>query len=135
MKFSVAFTILLKKMLKRVSRSSSFGLIIVQGKTETVQFSHCIFLLLSSSTLLPYTISLEKGHTQNQGDSVHSTIERAGNRKLLSYQLNVPEEWYCLVRWARTDGEPYLVREMKGEEFYDIKSLLNNKNLDKEFIE
>lgn len=67
---------------------------------------------------------MEKGHTQNEGDSVHSTIERASYRKL----IYVPEEWYCLVRWAKTDGEPYLVREMNGEEFYDIKSILCNKN-------
>ena len=67
---------------------------------------------------------MEKGHTQNEGDSVHSTIERASDRKL----IYVPEEWYCLVRWAKAEGTPYTVKEMSTSDIFDFKSLLANKN-------
>lgn len=67
---------------------------------------------------------MEKGHTQNEGDSVHSAIERASDRKL----IYAPEEWYCLVRWAKSEGNPYTVKEMANEDFYDFKKLLTNKN-------
>jgi hypothetical protein len=67
---------------------------------------------------------LEKGHTQNEGDSVHSVIERACSRKM----IYVPEEWYCLVRWAKSEGDPYIVHEMQTKEFYNVKELLKNKN-------
>ncbi|KAJ0169363.1 hypothetical protein K1T71_015247 [Dendrolimus kikuchii] len=59
---------------------------------------------------------LEKGHTQNEGDSVHSSIERASDRKL----IYVPEEWYCLV-----------LKEMTTSDILDFKSLLSNKNWNK----
>lgn len=65
-----------------------------------------------------------KGHTQNEGDSVHSVIERASNRKM----IYVTEEWYCLVRWAKAEGEPYEVKEMTTPEILDFKSLFLNKN-------
>uniref|UniRef100_A0A2H1VXX2 SFRICE_029026 n=1 Tax=Spodoptera frugiperda TaxID=7108 RepID=A0A2H1VXX2_SPOFR len=67
---------------------------------------------------------LEKGHTQNEGDSVHSTIERACRHK----SIWVPEEWYCLARWAKSEGTPYIVKEIKQEEIFDFKTLLANKN-------
>lgn len=62
---------------------------------------------------------LEVGHTQNEGDSVHALIERSAKNKL----IYTPNEWYCLVRWAKQDGKPYIVEEMDTH-FYNFKSLL-----------
>lgn len=69
-----------------------------------------------------------KGHTQNEGDSVHSTIERASQRKL----IYVPEEWYCLVRWAKSEGNPYLVKEMSTDDIFNFKAVLAGKNWTKD---
>lgn len=67
---------------------------------------------------------MEKGHTQNEGDSVHALIERESERRII-YD---PDEWFCLVRWAKTEGIPYNVREMTSREFYNFKDLLTNRN-------
>ncbi|KAH9638290.1 hypothetical protein HF086_007393, partial [Spodoptera exigua] len=44
---------------------------------------------------------MEKGHTQDEGDSVHALIERESERRM----IYVPDEWFCLVRWAKTEGK------------------------------
>ncbi|CAH2096785.1 unnamed protein product [Euphydryas editha] len=67
---------------------------------------------------------LEKGHTQNEGDSVHATIERYSKHKTIW----TPQEWYCLVRWAKSEGDPYIVKEITKEDVLDFKTLLENKN-------
>ncbi|KAL4718628.1 hypothetical protein ACJJTC_005182 [Scirpophaga incertulas] len=66
---------------------------------------------------------LLKGHTQNEGDSVHSVIERASKTKT----VYTPHEWRLLVRWAKTEGEPYLVRNVTQSDVFDFKRLVNNK--------
>ncbi|KAH9636251.1 hypothetical protein HF086_009447 [Spodoptera exigua] len=63
---------------------------------------------------------LEVGHTQNEGDSVHALIERSAKNKL----IYTPQEWYCLVRWAKQDGKPYIVEEMQYTNFSNFKLLL-----------
>lgn len=67
---------------------------------------------------------LEKGHTQNEGDSVHATVERYSKHKTVW----VPAEWYCLVRWAKSEDDPYVVKEIRQEDIFDFKALLANKN-------
>lgn len=66
---------------------------------------------------------LEKGHTQNEGDSVHSVIERAGEHKL----VYTPEEWKLLIRWAKAE-KPYQVRDITRDHVIDFKELLKKKN-------
>jgi hypothetical protein len=66
---------------------------------------------------------LEKGHTQNEGDSVHSVIERSSQAKT----IYTPDEWRILVRWAKNEGEPYIVRNMTQIDFFDFKSHINDK--------
>ncbi|CAG9793806.1 unnamed protein product [Diatraea saccharalis] len=70
---------------------------------------------------------LEKGHTQNEGDSVHALIERSARSKT----IYTPEEWRLLTRWAKTEGEPYLVKNMEQEHFYNFKSTVNDKHWNK----
>lgn len=65
---------------------------------------------------------LEKGHTQNEGDSVHSVIERAGEHKL----VYTPEEWKLLIRWAKTE-KLYQVRDITRDHVIDFKELLKKK--------
>lgn len=66
---------------------------------------------------------LQKGHTQNEGDSVHSVIERASQTKTIF----TPHEWRLLVRWAKNEGEPYVVRNVTQNDVFDFKCLVNNK--------
>lgn len=67
---------------------------------------------------------LERGHTQNEGDCVHSVIERASAQKT----IYTPEEWKVLIGWAKTTDKPYQVRDVTQEDVFDFKELLGNKN-------
>lgn len=61
---------------------------------------------------------LEKGHTQSEGDSVHSVIEKAAR----SVPIYTPEQWYTLVRTAKRK-KPYKVIELDQESIIDLKDL------------
>ncbi|KAJ8914399.1 hypothetical protein NQ315_017493 [Exocentrus adspersus] len=62
---------------------------------------------------------LEKGHTQNEGDSVHSLIERASK----NIPIYLPDQWYTLVRTAKRSNPQYKVQEMAKEFIFDLKDL------------
>lgn len=84
------------------------------------------YLYIYAASKYNVTIShrfLEKGHTQNEGDSVHALIERKAENKI----IYTPDEWRLLVRWAKSSGEPYVVRNMSQENFFDFKSHVVDK--------
>lgn len=54
---------------------------------------------------------LEKGHTQNEGDSVHALIEKTARGR----EIYSPDEWYSLVRWAKINDKPYKVLEVNQD--------------------
>jgi hypothetical protein len=60
---------------------------------------------------------MESGHSEMEGDSVHSMIERA-SRKIPIYS---PECWYNLVRTARPQ-KPYIVEEYTYGDWLDFKT-------------
>lgn len=67
---------------------------------------------------------LQKGHTQNEEDSVHSVIERASQTK----NIFTPHQWRLLVRRATNEGgEPYVVRNVTQNDVFNFKCLVNNK--------
>lgn len=66
---------------------------------------------------------LTVGHTQNEGDAMHSTIERQKKKVLRTGPIYVPAQWPVIIRCAKKEGHPYNVREMSTEEFYDFKDL------------
>ena len=61
---------------------------------------------------------LEKGHTQNENDSIHSTIE--GERKRSNF-IYCPSQYYSLARCARKTKKSYVVTEMENDDFFDFK--------------
>lgn len=67
----------------------------------------------------------EKGHTQNEGDSMHAVIENAKKRQSVIY---VPEQWITLIRMAKTTGKVYNVTEMSQDDFFDFKAVAANQN-------
>ncbi|KAL4716554.1 hypothetical protein ACJJTC_010218 [Scirpophaga incertulas] len=66
---------------------------------------------------------LEKGHTQNEGDSVHALIEREAEKKT----IYTPDEWRLLVRWAKTTGVPYDVQNITQNKIFELKTHVNNR--------
>lgn len=54
---------------------------------------------------------LEKGHTENEGDSMHSTIETAAK----NVNIFSPIQWYTVAGTAKKTGERYTVWEMEGQ--------------------
>ncbi|XP_045491096.1 uncharacterized protein LOC123690980 [Colias croceus] len=66
---------------------------------------------------------LIKGHSQNEGDSAHSVIERNISRSLKSAPIYVPEQYITLIRTAKKKGNPYRVHELNHESFFDIKKI------------
>lgn len=62
---------------------------------------------------------LEKGHTQNEGDSIHATIEKASRHK----NIYTPSEWSSLIRWAKVKGAPYNVIDVSQNIVFDFKKM------------
>ena len=64
---------------------------------------------------------LEKGHTQNENDSIHATIERASKNISIYTTL----QWSATIRSARRKN-PYIVKEMNLKDFFDFKNVSEN---------
>lgn len=70
---------------------------------------------------------LVKGHTQNEGDSAHSTIEKEVKRALRSGPIYLPSQYAMAMKTAKKSGKPYLVHELSYEDFLDIKGLKDSQ--------
>jgi len=66
---------------------------------------------------------LERGHTQSEGDSMHSCVEHAKKGKV----IYVPAQWVTLVRCSKVKGNPFRVIEVSYDEFLDFKPLVEDK--------
>ena len=66
---------------------------------------------------------LIRGHSQNEGDNVHSVIEKQIKRHLKSGPIYSPQTYSTLIRTAKKTGRPYKVVEMTHNKFYDVKIL------------
>lgn len=79
---------------------------------------------------------LIRGHSQNEGDNVHSVIEKQIKRYLQSGPIYIPEQYKTLIGTAKKTGKPYKVIEMTHNKFYDVKALQEswgtNFNIDEE---
>nr|CAI5866084.1 unnamed protein product [Callosobruchus analis] len=65
------------------------------------------------------------GHSQNEGDSAQSVIERQITRHLKSSAIYTPEQYYILIRTAKKTGKPYKVTEMCYSDVFDLKNLVS----------
>lgn len=63
------------------------------------------------------------GHTQNEGDNMHSLIEKQKKRTLKSGPVYTPAQWVPIIANAKKTGTPYKITEMDFNEFYNLKSL------------
>lgn len=67
--------------------------------------------------------NLIKGHTQNEGDSAHSLIEKQIRRLKKGGPIFVPETLVTAIRSAKKTGQPFQVRVMQYDDFKNVKSL------------
>ncbi|KAJ8964508.1 hypothetical protein NQ314_004796 [Rhamnusium bicolor] len=80
------------------------------------------------------------GHTQSEGDSVHSTIEKQVSRSLKSGPIYSPEQFITIIRSAKKNGQPYHVKELTYDDFANVKQLMTdlgpnfNVNTDEEQV-
>lgn len=91
------------------------------------QYMFCLYLyavqnLNISSITHKFLI---QGHTQNEGDSVHSTIEKEIKKQLRSGPMYTSDALISSIRAAKKKGDPYKVVEMYWDDFFDIHDLTN----------
>lgn len=66
---------------------------------------------------------LIRGHTQNEGDVVHSTIEKSLKKVKKSRPIYVPDQYVSVIRTAKKKGNPFIVKEMSFGDFMNLKLL------------
>lgn len=107
------------------------------GKTEFILYSdNCggqnknrfMFSMFAyASALFRISIThrfLECGHTQNEGDSMHSAIESASRYK----DLYTPDQWMRVMEAARP-SKPYNVIQISQNDIFDFKDVESNINM------
>lgn len=58
------------------------------------------------------------GHSFNEGDSMHSCIERAGR----NISVYTPSQWAQVIRSAKRSAPRFIVKEMDSNDFMAIKT-------------
>jgi len=66
---------------------------------------------------------LIRGHTQNEGDTVHSVIEKSMKRSKTSGPIYVPDQLVIIIRNSKKTGKPFVVKELSFKDSIDLKSL------------
>lgn len=65
---------------------------------------------------------LIKGHTQNEGDSVHSLIEKEIQRHKKSGPVYAPCQYVTLIKNSRKNGKPFIINELTYDFFWNLKA-------------
>lgn len=63
---------------------------------------------------------LESGHSYSEADSMHAEIEREAKIK---QEIFSPDEWADLMKNAKQEGPPYIVKFLKNNEVLDFHEL------------
>lgn len=66
---------------------------------------------------------LIKGHTQNEGDNIHSLIEKEIKKNLKSGPIYSPHQYVAIIKNAKKTGKKFWVHELTFESFLDMKKL------------
>lgn len=101
-----------------------------------IVFSYCRFMLgLYLYAVENYEINsvthkyLIRGHTQNEGDAVHSVIEKCLKKAKTSGPIYIPQQYVTLIRSAKKKGNPFVVQELTFTDFIDLKDLSDQLRL------
>lgn len=65
-------------------------------------------------------------HTQNEGDTAHSIIERSSKKAKKSGPIYVPEQYVQIIRIAKKTGKPFKVHELNYDDFTDLKKMADD---------
>ncbi|KAL4721233.1 hypothetical protein ACJJTC_009545 [Scirpophaga incertulas] len=65
----------------------------------------------------------ETGHSQSEGDSMHSLIERAKK----NHTIYTPDQMYGIIMNAKINGEKFQLKEMEQHNFFDLKDLMDKR--------
>ena len=108
-----------------------------KGVREVIFFSdncpgqnkkHFVYKMLSGSTAQMQNLDsvelifLEKGHTQNSNDNIHSRIEQAKK----GIEIHHPHQWHTIIQMA-CKSKPYTVKLMETDNFLDWNAALNEQ--------
>jgi hypothetical protein len=86
-----------------------YAMLLIAAARYDIEIEHCF---------------LEPGHTHNEGDSVHATIEAATkNRHIFDFS-----EWTAAVRTAKVNEPKYEVLEVTQEMVYDFHKVVSLQN-------
>lgn len=66
------------------------------------------------------------GHTQNEGDSVHSVIEKQKIILLKGGSIYSPQQWVTVIQSTKKTGKPFKVHELNYQHFINFKQLTSN---------
>lgn len=72
---------------------------------------------------------LIRGHTQNEGDTAHSLIEKCVKKERKSGPIYVPDQYVNVIRKAKKSGNSFTVNEMSYDNFFDLKALAEEMNI------
>lgn len=89
-----------------------------KNKFTIAMYMHAVSTLNIKSITHKFLVA---GHTQNEGDSIHSVIEKSVKRSLKSGPIYEPYQYVSLIRGAKKQGKPYKVIELTHEDFIDFK--------------
>lgn len=65
----------------------------------------------------------ETGHSQSEGDSMHSCIERAKK----NHTLYTPDQVYSIIMNSKVNGNKFKLSEMEQHEFYNLREIMNKR--------
>ena len=88
-------------------------------------FTCYLYLLTTTNIKCIEHKYLEPGHTQNEGDNMHSVIEGV----IDGVDIYTPNQYYALARSAKCDDNPYHVKEINQEDIIDWKAVGLHKAL------
>ncbi|XP_072394907.1 uncharacterized protein [Diabrotica undecimpunctata] len=66
---------------------------------------------------------LIKGHSQNEGDNIHSLIEKDIKRNLKSGPIYIPAQYVTIIKGAKKTTPYFEVHELNYDFFTDVKAL------------
>lgn len=72
---------------------------------------------------------LVQGHTENEGDSVHSVIEKEIKKYLSAQNVFHPVQYETMIQNAKKTGAPYNLIQMRPNDFFLLKDLRDEYNL------
>lgn len=70
-----------------------------------------------------------RGHTQNEGDAIHSIIEKSLRKSKKSGPIYIPDQYVSIIRNSKKKGSPIEVKEMSFPDFFYLKTLFDDMGL------